>query len=52
MILINPEGVFAEYAPCFEFSIINNEVEYEALIAGLRIAKELEADHMKIYSNL
>ena len=41
LILVSPEGVITEYALCFEFFAINNEAEYEALIVGLRIAKEL-----------
>ena len=30
---------------------MNNEVEYEALITGLKIAKELEVDRLKAYSD-
>ncbi|GKF33755.1 reverse transcriptase domain-containing protein, partial [Tanacetum coccineum] len=38
-ILMNPEGVEFTYALRFKFEASNNEAEYEALIAGLRIAK-------------
>ena len=40
-----------EYVLCFEFSATNNGVEYETLIAGLRIAKELEVDRLQAYSD-
>ena len=38
LILTNPEGMEFTYALRFEFTAMNNEAEYEALIAGLRIA--------------
>ena len=51
LILFSPEGDVAAYALRFEFSIINNEVEYKALIAGLNIAKEARAHHLKIFND-
>ena len=41
MILINPEGTEFTYALRFEFDTSNNEPEYEALLAGLRIAGKM-----------
>ncbi|GJZ18487.1 reverse transcriptase domain-containing protein [Tanacetum coccineum] len=41
LILINPEGVEFTYALRFRFYATNNEAEYEALIAGLRIAEQM-----------
>ena len=41
MILISPEGHKIHCALRFGFPASNNEAEYEALIAGLRFAKEL-----------
>nr|GEU41622.1 reverse transcriptase domain-containing protein [Tanacetum cinerariifolium] len=38
LILTNPEGVEFTYALRFQFTASNNEAEYEALVAGLRIA--------------
>ena len=35
----------------FGFKTLNNEAEYEALLAGLRLAKELKARHLQIFSN-
>lgn len=39
--MTNPEGTEFTYAIRFEFQTSNNEAEYEALIAGLRIAKQM-----------
>ncbi|GJT33445.1 reverse transcriptase domain-containing protein [Tanacetum coccineum] len=41
LILTNPEGVEFTYAMRFRFEATNNEAEYEALIAGLWIAKQM-----------
>ncbi|GJR02504.1 reverse transcriptase domain-containing protein [Tanacetum coccineum] len=41
LILTNPKGVEFTYAMRFRFEATNNEAEYEALIAGLRIAKQI-----------
>ncbi|GJY84142.1 reverse transcriptase domain-containing protein [Tanacetum coccineum] len=40
LILTNPEGAEFTYAMRFRFEATNNEAEYEALIAGLRIAEQ------------
>ncbi|GJY17190.1 reverse transcriptase domain-containing protein [Tanacetum coccineum] len=37
----NPQGAEFSYALRFRFDVTNNEAEYEALIAGLRIAKQM-----------
>ncbi|GKA69676.1 reverse transcriptase domain-containing protein [Tanacetum coccineum] len=41
LILTNPEGVEFTYTMRFTFEATNNEAEYEALIAGLRIAEQM-----------
>ncbi|GKE92237.1 reverse transcriptase domain-containing protein [Tanacetum coccineum] len=41
LILTNPEGIEFPYALRFRFDPTNNEAEYESLIAGLRIAKQI-----------
>ena len=51
LILVNPDGIIVEYALRFEFPVINNGAEYEALIVGLRIAKELKVDRLQAYSD-
>nr|GEX99996.1 reverse transcriptase domain-containing protein [Tanacetum cinerariifolium] len=47
LILTNPEGVEFTYALRFQFAASNNEAEYEALVAGLRIVTQIG---VKIYS--
>ncbi|GJU75911.1 reverse transcriptase domain-containing protein, partial [Tanacetum coccineum] len=42
LILVRPEGKEYTYALRFEFVTTNNEAEYEALLAGLRITKEMK----------
>ncbi|GKB04742.1 reverse transcriptase domain-containing protein [Tanacetum coccineum] len=41
LILTNPEGAEFTYAMRFRFDATNNEAEYEALIAGLRITEKI-----------
>ena len=49
--LINPKGHKIHSALRFGFQALNNEAEYETLIAGLRLARELLAFNLKIYSD-
>ncbi|GKB98784.1 putative nucleotidyltransferase, ribonuclease H [Tanacetum coccineum] len=42
LILITPDDVEYSSALCMNFSNSNNDAEYEALLAGLRIAKEMQ----------
>ena len=51
LVLKSPEGVIAEYALRFSFKTSNNQAEYEALITGLRIAKDLKVDKLKAHSD-
>ncbi|GJT74866.1 reverse transcriptase domain-containing protein [Tanacetum coccineum] len=44
LILPNPEGIEFTYALRFRFDTTNNEAEYEALIARLRIAGKMEKE--------
>ncbi|GJV12402.1 reverse transcriptase domain-containing protein [Tanacetum coccineum] len=48
LILTNLEGAEFTYALRFRFEATNNEAEYEALIAGLRIAKEMGVKNLHI----
>nr|GEU58192.1 reverse transcriptase domain-containing protein [Tanacetum cinerariifolium] len=41
LFITDPEGTEFTYALRFKFNATNNEVEYEGLIAGLRIAKQI-----------
>ena len=51
IILTGSKGDVAEYALQFEFSATNNEAKYEALIVGLRFAKDVRVKHLKIFSD-
>ncbi|XP_073108374.1 uncharacterized protein [Elaeis guineensis] len=51
IILTGSEGDVVEYALRFEFPATNNKVEYEALIAGLRLTKDVRAKHLKVFSD-
>nr|GFA66126.1 reverse transcriptase domain-containing protein [Tanacetum cinerariifolium] len=46
LILISPERTEFTYALRFQFAASNNEAEYEALIAGLRIAAQMGVQHV------
>nr|GEV76724.1 retrovirus-related Pol polyprotein from transposon 17.6 [Tanacetum cinerariifolium] len=47
LILTNPEGVEFTYTLRFRFDATNNEAEYEALIARLRIAKQMGVKNLQ-----
>ncbi|GKB31674.1 reverse transcriptase domain-containing protein [Tanacetum coccineum] len=47
LILTTPEGVEFTYAMRFRFENTNNEAEYEALIAGLRIAEQMGVKNLQ-----
>ncbi|GKF90525.1 reverse transcriptase domain-containing protein [Tanacetum coccineum] len=49
LILVSPEGKEYTYALRFEFKTTNNEAEYEALLAGLRIAKEMKVQELTVF---
>ena len=51
LVLVSPEGIVTEYALRFEFPTTNNGAEYEALIAGLQIARELKVGRLQVYSD-
>ena len=51
MMLISPEEHKIHYALRFRFQAYDNEAEYKALLAGLRLEKELKANHLKVYSD-
>ena len=51
VILESPTGEKISYALRLEFPALNNEAEYEALLARLRLAKEIRAEQLIIYSD-
>ena len=48
LILTSPEGIDIKYALRFGFQASNNEVEYEAVIAGLNLAHSMEVDQLEV----
>ncbi|GJY21743.1 reverse transcriptase domain-containing protein [Tanacetum coccineum] len=49
LMIVNLEGMEFTYALKFEFTATNNEAEYEAVIAGLRIAKEMKIEEIIVF---
>lgn len=49
--LTGPLGEILNYALHFLFPVTNNTVKYEAMIAGLKLAKELGAKEVHLYSD-
>ncbi|CAL2247008.1 unnamed protein product [Prunus armeniaca] len=52
LVLISSDKVVLKYALRFKFHPSNNEAEYEALLAGLRLAKEMSVKQIQIFSDL
>ena len=46
--LQSPEGDKLRYKVCLKYQATNNEVEYEALLKGLELAKSIEAESILI----
>ncbi|KAL0294805.1 UNVERIFIED_CONTAM: hypothetical protein Sradi_6867400 [Sesamum radiatum] len=51
VIIETPQGDRLQYAIKFNFAASNNEAEYEALIAGGKLALAAGAKHLKAYSD-
>ncbi|RDX93842.1 Retrovirus-related Pol polyprotein from transposon opus, partial [Mucuna pruriens] len=51
VILEGPGGVLIEQSLHFDFKVSNNQVEYEAFLVGIRLAKELGVARLTIKSN-
>lgn len=49
VVLISLKGISLELLIRLEFSAFNNEAEYEALLFGLRMAKQVGATKIKIF---
>ncbi|GJX97273.1 reverse transcriptase domain-containing protein [Tanacetum coccineum] len=47
LILTNPEGMKFTYSLRFRFNETNNEAEYEAVIAGLKIAEQMGVENLQ-----
>ena len=51
VMLISPEGRRILYALRLDFPATNNEAEYEALLAGLRLTKDMRAKSLVVFIN-
>ncbi|XP_058784827.1 uncharacterized protein LOC131659686 [Vicia villosa] len=51
IILENGEGLIIEVSLVLSFNTSNNQAEYEALLAGLRLAEDIGAREVKIYTD-
>ena len=51
VILISPDGFQVMQALRFAFKATNNQAEYEALIAGLNLARSIQVKHISIFSD-
>ncbi|XP_027165899.1 uncharacterized protein LOC113765851 [Coffea eugenioides] len=51
LLLEGPQGEVCSYALRFDFPATNNETEYEALIAGLQLARRLGAQRIHVRSD-
>ncbi|XP_074377062.1 uncharacterized protein LOC141718582 [Apium graveolens] len=51
IILTSPEGFIIQTAIFFGFPAINNQVEYEVLIAGLKLSRTLKVQDLNIYND-
>ena len=51
IVLTNPNGLKLEQSVRFGFQASNNEAEYEALLAGLRLARAAGADRLMARSD-
>nr|XP_027093655.1 uncharacterized protein LOC113714056 [Coffea arabica] len=51
LLLEDSQGDVCSYALRFDFAASNNEAEYEAVIAGLQLARKLGASHILVYSD-
>jgi ribonuclease HI len=51
VVINTPSGEWLCNSLWFEFRVANNKVEYEAIIAGLRIAQEMGAEYVELQSD-
>ncbi|XP_072056383.1 uncharacterized protein [Arachis hypogaea] len=47
--LRDKKGVYAEQSIKFMFQATNNQAEYEALLSGLKLAKEIQVPNLQVY---
>ena len=50
-VLVSPEGITIEKSLRLEFSAMNNEAEYEALLEGMSMIRKLGGKFVNMFSN-
>ena len=51
ILLIGPDNEEFKYSIKFTFPITNNAAEYEALLAGLQLAKRIRAEKVRVFAD-
>ena len=51
IILIGLNKIRSRYTVKLKYNAMNNTAEYEALLTGLKLAIEVSAEHLKVYSD-
>ncbi|KAK8936088.1 hypothetical protein KSP39_PZI013166 [Platanthera zijinensis] len=51
VVLVSPQGTRIEQAIEILFPVTNNQAEYEAMVAGLRLAKELAIRDIQAFTD-
>lgn len=51
MVVVSLEGIVVKHVLHFEFLATNNEAEYDTMITGLEIAKEMGVQDLKVYND-
>ena len=51
IVLISPDGLTIDHSITLGFPASNNEAEYEALLAGLKSALQMQASELMVYSD-
>ena len=52
LVLISPEKIIVEKSLRLDFSAMNNEAEYEALMMGMAMVQRIGRKSVKVFSNL
>ena len=51
LVLISPKKIIIEKSLRLNFSVTNNEVEYEALLIGMAMTQRMGRKSVKVFSN-
>ena len=51
LVLISPEKIIIEKSVRLDFSVTNNEAEYEALIMGMAMVQRMGGKSVKVFSD-